>query len=247
MRSSVTGTFAVELTNSARDRSICKLVTIAAADTWTWVAFSGTPGSGATAFAGDTSGTWLTDSGVGLRVGITLAAGSALQGTADAWSGADVMTTSAQTNLAATASATFDVTALCVFAGDDLPASSRVPLMMLPAERALRECQRYYSKTYDPGTAPGTTTTVGSLYTSENTSNYPIGQFTYREEMRAAPSCTLYNPATGGTGTWRTSGAQDIAATFADIGTRRAAITPSAPGSTQQSASGHCVADARLS
>ena len=55
---------------------------------------------------------------------ITLAAGASLQGTADAWSAADVMTTSAQTNLAATASATFDVTGLCVFGGTELPGTS---------------------------------------------------------------------------------------------------------------------------
>lgn len=144
VRASITGTFAVQLANSARDRSITKLVTIASANTWTWVPFAGTPGAGATAFPGDTTGTWLTDTGVGLRVAVTLAAGSSLQGTADAWAAADVMTTSGQTNLAATGSATFDVTALCAFGGIELPQASHVPNLMRSYIDELRQAQRYY-------------------------------------------------------------------------------------------------------
>jgi hypothetical protein len=197
VRSSVTGTFAVELCNSARDRSICKLVTIAAANTWTWVPFSGAPGSGQTAFPGDTSGTWLTDTGAGLRIGITLAAGSTLQGAADAWFGTDVMTTSAQTNLAATTSATFDVTALCTFGGVELPASNRVPLLLRPFHAEIEHCKRYWQKSYDSATAPGTATYLGGFDTNYGTAGTATMSQTVRfnPAMRATPSITLYDDA----------------------------------------------------
>jgi hypothetical protein len=161
VRSSVTGTFAAELTNSARDRSICKIFTIGAANTWTWVPFAGAPHAGRSAFPGDNSGTWLNDTGVGLRVGITLAAGPLLQGTADAWSGADVLTTSAQTNLAATSSATFDVTGLCAFGGIELPPSARPALAMRSFDAEFPLCERYFRKSYDPDTVPGSATRSG--------------------------------------------------------------------------------------
>jgi hypothetical protein len=258
VRSSVTGTFAVELSNSARDRSICKLVTIAAADTWTWVAFSGSPGAGATAFAGDTSGTWLNDTGVGLRVGVTLAAGSALQGSADAWSGADVMTTSAQTNLAATASATFEVTALCVFAGYDLPSSSRVPFVMLAAEKALGECQRYYEKSYDTATAPAAATYTGASYLVFNASGGGTaggGDIGFRVTKRATPTVTCYSPATGTSGKARDfANSAEVTPVFpaATSGSGPSGVngfgwycTPSVSGNLNFSV--HWTADARLS
>ena len=194
VRSSVPGTFAVQLSNSARNRSICKLVTIGTANSWTWVALAGSPGSGATAFPGDTSGSWLTDTGVGLRVAVTLAAGTAMVGSADAWSAADVMSSSAQTNLAATASATFDVTALCVFAGTELPVAGSVPLMMRPEERELALCSRYYRKSYELGKTPGSATVLGGMNVKgpSNAGSW-IVNVELNPPMRAAPTVTLYD------------------------------------------------------
>lgn len=157
IRSSITGTFALELTNSARNRSICKLLTIAAANTWTWVSFSG-----ASSISGDTSGSWLVTNGVGLRLGITLCAGSGLQGTADAWSGADVMTTSAQTNFAATGSATFDITAAAMFMGDALLAEANAGFNLRPFAEEYALCQRYWEKSYNYSTAVGAASILGN-------------------------------------------------------------------------------------
>ena len=215
VRSSVTGTFAVELSNSARDRSICKLVTIGAADTWTWVPFSGAPGSGQTAFPGDTSGTWLIDAGVGLNIGITLAAGASLQGTADAWSAADIMTTSAQTNLAAAASATFDVTGLCVFGGNELPGTSQVPLVMRQFDESERLCQRYYFRRNSNGTAD----IIGLGQAVSTTLAFPP-PIIFPIPMRVAPAVNLSSVShfslTGGSGTGNacTSGDYNIVSRY---------------------------------
>jgi len=186
VRSSVTGTFAVELSNSARNRSICKLVTISAANTWTWLAFSGAAGSGQTAFPGDTSGTWLSDNDVGLRVDITLAAGSSMVGSADAWAAADVMSTSAQTNLAATASATFDVTTLCAFGGIELPPAARVPLILRPYSQVFDDCLRYFQKV---DTAIDPYLIYVDAYSQSG--SYLIQTLAFPKGMRTTPSGSL--------------------------------------------------------
>lgn len=65
----------------------------------------------------------------------------------------------------------------------------------------LAACQRYYRKSYDTNTAPGTVTTNGAVtFYSPNTTNYPwIPSSTFGISMRTAPSVTTYNPATGST------------------------------------------------
>ena len=54
---------------------------------------------------------------------------------------------------AATASATFDVTGLCVFGGTELPGTSQVPLVMRQFDESERLCQRYYFRRNSNGTA----------------------------------------------------------------------------------------------
>lgn len=138
LRSSASGTFGVYLTNSARDRSHVKTIALVA-NTWKWCNFENTAGAGQTAFPGDTSGTWLTDTGVGLRLGVTLAAGTNLEGTGDTWTGSEIISVSGNTNLAATASATFDITGDFPVPGLELPPSANAPFLMRPYERdALR-------------------------------------------------------------------------------------------------------------
>ncbi len=107
------------------------------------------------------------------------------------------MTTSAQTNLATTASATFDVTALCTFGGIELPASSRVPLLMRPFHEAIEHSKRYWQKSYDSATAPGTATYVGGIDTNYGAAGTATMSQTVRfnPAMRATPSVTLYDDA----------------------------------------------------
>lgn len=255
VRSSVAGTFAAELANSGRDRSICKVFTISAANTWTWVPFSGATGAGQTAFPGDTSGAWLTDTGTGLRIGITLAAGSSMQGTADAWSGADVMTTSAQTNLAATSSATFDVTGLCTFGGIELPSSSRVPLITREFAAELAECQRYYEKSFEYSVVPASFigSNVGALtvaqYVGASTAQISAG-VTYKARKRPGALVTFYNWNAANSQAVNISTAGDCAATTTygagETGFALSLTTPSG-SSPGQGLSVHWASNARLS
>ena len=73
MRSSLTGTFGGSLRNSAGDRSYPFTYTISAVNTWEQKVIT---------VAGDTSGTWLTTNGIGIRVAFGLGVGSTYSGTA---------------------------------------------------------------------------------------------------------------------------------------------------------------------
>jgi hypothetical protein len=83
------GIYCVAFLNSARDRSYVAEYTISSSSTWEYKTVT---------VAGDTSGTWLTDSGIGLRVGFTLASGTDFHGTNATWEGARDHSTSNQVN-----------------------------------------------------------------------------------------------------------------------------------------------------
>ncbi len=74
VRSSLTGTFACAIRNSAFNRSHIKEYTISTADTWEHKTLT---------FPGITDGTWNTGSNVGIRVHWSLGAGSDFHGNAD--------------------------------------------------------------------------------------------------------------------------------------------------------------------
>jgi hypothetical protein len=67
----------------------------------------------------------------------------------------------------------------------------------------LAKCQRYYEKTYNIGTNPGTATQNGmvgnDITASANHSNYIIARFPYKVTKRSAPTITTYD-ASGNVG-----------------------------------------------
>lgn len=95
------GTYAVSLNNAAVNRSYVALFTISApnANVDTVQTLS---------IVGDTTGTWLTDTGVGLTLNITLACGSTFQGVAG-WQAGQMFGTSGVSNGMGTISAVFEI------------------------------------------------------------------------------------------------------------------------------------------
>jgi hypothetical protein len=67
VRSSLTGTFGVGLSNSAQDRSVASTYTINSANTWEQKTIT---------FSGDQSGTWVTNNGIGLITNFDLGSGT---------------------------------------------------------------------------------------------------------------------------------------------------------------------------
>ena len=63
-------------------------------------------------------------------------------------------------------------------------------------------CQRYYEKSYDQGTAPGTASTTGIVYFRSNGTNH-LECVPFKVTKRGTPNVTLYNPNSGASGSWR--------------------------------------------
>jgi hypothetical protein len=132
VRSSLTGTFGGSIQNSARDRSYPFTYTISVADTWEQKSIT---------IAGDTSGTWLTTNGIGLRVLIGLGVGSTFSGTAGAWAGSDFRGATGATSVVGTNGATFYITGVQLEIG-----STATPFERRLFNQELANCQRYYYK-----------------------------------------------------------------------------------------------------
>ena len=130
VRSSLTGTFGGAIKNSANNRSYPFTYTISAANTWEQKSIT---------VAGDTTGTWLTTTGVGVRVLFGLGVGSTYSGTAGAWAGSNFYSASGATSVVGTNGATFYITGVQLEAG-----SVASPFERRDYGRELMMCQRYY-------------------------------------------------------------------------------------------------------
>ena len=109
----------------------------------------------------------------------------------------------------------------------------------------IRECKRYFSKSYGVEEDPGTITTDGVVYepATRNSTGTTAGE-RFGVEMRIAPTMVLYSPITGASGNIDNGG--DKVAVGTDIGFtgfKGIAITG---GSTVNSSNAHYTADAEL-
>jgi hypothetical protein len=132
VRSSLTGTFGGSIQNSARNRSYPFTYTISSANTWEQKTVT---------IAGDTSGTWLTTNGIGLRVLIGLGVGSTFSGTAGAWAGSDFRGATGATSVVGTNGATFYITGVQLEKG-----STATSFDYRPYGTELQLCQRYFQQ-----------------------------------------------------------------------------------------------------
>lgn len=172
VRASVTGTYSVTFFNSAFNRGYTATFTVNVANTFETKTIT---------ISGDTSGTWLTDNGVGLTLWFSLGAGSTYTGTAGAWNAGTTYAATGQVNLIATNGATFYITGVQLEKG-----STATSFDYRPYGTELALCQRYYwssnanTNTTDPALGAGVsaTTTAAFIYVA-----YPVS-------MRAAPTLT---------------------------------------------------------
>jgi hypothetical protein len=190
VRSSLTGTFGGSIQNSASNRSYPFSYTISAANTWEQKSVT---------ISGDTSGTWLTTTDIGMRVTFTMGSGSSLVGTAGAWSGSDLISATGATSVIGTLNATWQITGVMLEKG-----STATSYDYRPYTTELQLCQRYYTKTYQINIAPGAGSGggyEGSMRSSSiSASSYmSFGNWSFPVSMRATPTVVAYNPSNGNT------------------------------------------------
>jgi hypothetical protein len=174
VRSSLTGTFGGSLRNSANDRSYPYSYTISVANTWEQKTIT---------VAGDTSGTWLTTNGVGVKVDFSIGAGATFSGTAGSWAGANYTSATGATSVVGTNGATFYITGVQLEVG-----TSATPFERRLYGQELAACQRYYQTLpFDAGYV-SVAATIGT-----GSARGPL--FQLNQNMRVAPTVTL--PTTG--------------------------------------------------
>ncbi len=132
VRSSLTGTFGGAVYNYNGTRSYPFTYTISSANTWTTVSVN---------IAGDTSGTWLTDNGIGLFVSFGLGVGSTYSATAGSWASGYYTSATGATSVVGTSGATFYITGVQLEKG-----STATSFDYRPYGTELALCQRYYQQ-----------------------------------------------------------------------------------------------------
>lgn len=130
VRSSLTGTFAGGVRNSAGDRSYVFTYTINSANAWEQKTVT---------IAGDTSGTWLTTNGRGIWLIFDLGSGSDFQKTANAWGSGNCWSTSGSVSVIGTLNATWFITGVQLEKG-----STATSFDYRPYSTELQLAQRYY-------------------------------------------------------------------------------------------------------
>ena len=140
IKSSLTGTFGGAVTNGTNNnRAYPFTYTISSADTWEEKAIT---------IAGDTSGTWATDSSQAMALFFGLGNGSSTTATAGAWtSTAGIQSATGAVDLISTLNATWQITGVQLEAGD-----TATPFEHRSYGQELALCQRYYIK-FDGGGA----------------------------------------------------------------------------------------------
>jgi hypothetical protein len=118
--------------NANVSRSYPFSYSISAANTWEYKTVT---------IPGDTTGTWLTNNGVGVFLGFGLGVGSTLSRTAGSWAAGDFVSATGAVSVVGTNGATFYITGVQLEAG-----SVATPFEQIDYGRELFMCQRYFMR-----------------------------------------------------------------------------------------------------
>ena len=184
VRSSVTGTYGVSFANSAADRCYMATYSITVANTWEFKTIT---------VVGDTTGTWVSDAGLGLRIFWDMGSGTSRSiAASSAWGSSYGTGLTGGVKIAANTGATFYITGVQLEAG-----STASPFAHENYGDTLRKCQRYFEQLN--GIVYGSY--IGSFGASYST-------WFFSTEKRTAPTMNFL----GTTGT-----AQNVSTQSADV------------------------------
>jgi hypothetical protein len=167
VKSSLTGNFSGSLRNSAGNRSYPFSYAINAANTWEQKSVT---------IPGETTGTWVTNNGIGMRVTFAIGSGSNRLGTANAWAASSLDGVTGSTALVSTLNATWQITGVQLEKG-----STATSVDYRPYGTELALCHRYSYVT------EGSVGNGGVAISSTE----PHIHITYPVIMRATPTVSL--------------------------------------------------------
>ena len=130
VKSSLTGTMGGSVRNDSANRSYPFSYTISAANTWEQKSIT---------IAGDTTGTWLTNNGIGLRLVFSLGCGPSRLGTAGAWNANNNTAPTGEVPVIGTLNATWYITGVQLEKG-----STATSFDYRPYSTELQLAQRYF-------------------------------------------------------------------------------------------------------
>jgi hypothetical protein len=180
--SSLTGTFGGSINNGSNNRSYPFTYTISSANTWTTISVT---------IAGDTSGSWFTNSNTGISVCFGLGIGSTYSGTAGAWSGSPYFAPTGATSVVGTNGATFYITGVQLEQN-----TSATPFERRLYNQELANCQRYFWKT----------DIIYRLCIISSAGDGFQGMIQMPVSMRASPTASVSYTVDGGGGSITSSG-----------------------------------------
>jgi hypothetical protein len=175
VKSSLTGTFSVAFRNSANNRSYVTTYAISAANTWETKTVT---------IPGDTSGTWLTNNGIGISL-IYRIGGTGGTSSTNQWTATSDAFASGSVNVMGTANATWQITGVQLEKG-----STATSFDYRPYGTELQLCQRYF-EVYVAG---GNNTGIMAMSTGSTTSGR--GVYPFKVQKRANPSSITFATAT---------------------------------------------------
>jgi hypothetical protein len=232
-----TGTYTVAIQNSGQDRSYIMEYTQNAASAWekTTLTLENTP----------SAGTWNYTTATGLMVWFTVAAGTDIHGAANSWISTNDRSTSNQVNAMDSASNFMRFNLVQIEEGRQATDFERRTF-----EEELLLCQRYYEKSYDVSTSPGTSTATsmvvsGAGATATDYVNVSVG---FQVDKRTAPTVTIYDRAgNSGKATYYNNGVatDNKSVNSSGIGEKRF-VAESDNSSTKNIMGVHFKADAEL-
>jgi hypothetical protein len=188
-----TGTYSGAVRNGAGNRSYPFSFTVNSSGTWEYKTVT---------IPGDTTGTWAKDNTAGMWIAISMAQGSNYTGTANTWAASYLLGVTGTINGVAATSDYFQLTGVVLIPGSIAPSAAQSVNFIRPFDEELILCQRYYEKSYNYGTVPGASTSIGATgfaITGLVSGANPQSWMVYYKTKKRATGATITTYSTDGT------------------------------------------------